>query len=265
MAVAYHWKIASEARSYEMNVRYLLGLLKSKAIYEYFPGRIRRMTSFYGNIVAPGDLTFDIGSHLGNRARVLAKLGCKVIAVEPHPYLATYLRNKFAEIGNVIVEEVAVSETPGEATLYSTAGNLTISSLNVEWPDLLHGVRPHHIGFSERHMVRTITIEQLIEKYGVPRYCKIDIEGLDVAVLKSLSHPIAVVSFEHLPSLFEKTVEAIEILEKLAPYRFNFFAKEAHVFRLANAVRGPELLDALTDAAGSRSSCDIFALAEASL
>ena len=261
MAVAYHWKIASEARSYEMNVRYLLGLLKSKAIYEYFPGRIRRMTSFYGNIVAPGDLTFDIGSHLGNRAQVLAKLGCKVIAVEPHPYLATYLRSKFAELGDVIVEEVAVSETPGEATLYSTAGNLTISSLNVEWPDLLHGARPHHIGFSERHMVRTITIEQLIEKYGVPRYCKIDIEGLDVAVLESLLHPIAIISFEHLPALLEKTAEAIGFLKRLAPYRFNFFPRETHVFHFANAVRGQELLDTLAAMPASGSSCDIFAFA----
>jgi FkbM family methyltransferase len=242
-------------------VRYLFGLLKSKAIYEYFPGRIRRMTSFYGSIVSAGDLSFDIGSHLGNRAQVLAKLGCKVIAVEPHPYLAAYLRNKFAETGNVVVEEVGVSETAGEATLYSTPGNLTISSLNAEWPELLHGARPHNIAFSERHTVRTITIEQLIEKYGVPRYCKIDIEGLDVAVLKSLLHPIAIISFEHLPSLFAKTREAIEFLENLAPYRFNFFAKETHVFRFATPVRGEELLRTLTDAAGRSNSCDIFAFA----
>ena len=51
-------------------------------MYEYLPGRLRGMTSFYGELVSKGDLCFDIGAHLGNRAYVLANLGCEVIAVE---------------------------------------------------------------------------------------------------------------------------------------------------------------------------------------
>jgi FkbM family methyltransferase len=245
-------------------VRYLLGLLKSKAIYEYFPGRIRRMTSFYANIVGAGDLSFDVGSHLGNRAQVLAKLGCKVIAVEPHPFLASYLRNKFARTPNVTVEEVALSQTSGEATLFCSPGNLMISSLHGDWPETLQGKRSRSIEFSERHTVTTITIEQLVEKYGRPKYCKIDIEGVDVAVLKSLARPIAIISFEHLPNLPGKTAAAVEFLGRLAPYRFNFFVKETHVLHFANTVSGPELLETLATIAAPGKSCDIFAFASAS-
>src|SRR5690606_14490021 len=95
----------------------------------YAPGRRRRMSSFYRAIVDRGDLCFDIGAHVGNRTAVLAALGCKVVAVEPHPYLAEYLRRKFAGRPGVVVEQVGVSTTPGEATLHSSPRNLTISRL----------------------------------------------------------------------------------------------------------------------------------------
>ena len=136
-------------------MRHLFGLLKSKLIYEYLPGRRRGMSSFYGELVSKGDLCFDIGSHLGNRAMVLANLGCEVIAVEPHPFLAGYLKKKFAKNGRVTIEEVGLSDRAGESTLYCSPTELTVSSLNREWAESLRALRPHGIRFSERHTIRT--------------------------------------------------------------------------------------------------------------
>lgn len=228
-------------------------------MYEYLPGRLRGMTSFYGELVSKGDLCFDIGAHLGNRAYVLANLGCEVIAVEPHPFLANYLERKFANSGHVIIEEVGLSDSGGEAKLYCSPNHLTVSSLNSEWMESLRNLRPHNIRFSEQYTIKTITINQLIRQYGLPKYCKIDIEGLDVAVLKTLSHPITIISFEHLPHLFEKTVEAIDILEALAAYRFNFFPRETHKFRFEKPVTRRELIHSLHEIASLKFASDIFA------
>jgi len=240
-------------------VRYLLGFLKSKFMYEYVPGRRRGMMSFYADLVNKRDLCFDLGSHLGNRAHVLTNLGCEVVAVEPHPFLANYLRKKFANNKHVIIEEVGLSDSEGEAKLYCSPNHLTVSSLNSKWVESLHKLRPHSIRFSEHYMIKTITINQLIQKYGLPKYCKIDIEGLDVAVLRTLSQPITIISFEHLPHLFEETVEAIDVLEGLADYRFNFFPRETHKFRFEKPVYKGDLIKSLHEIASLKCACDIYA------
>jgi FkbM family methyltransferase len=240
-------------------MKYLLGLLRSKLIYEHFPGRARRMRAFYAAIVTKGDLCFDVGAHLGNRTRVLAELGCKVVAVEPHPYLARYLREKVARSSNVFVEEAAVASLAGVATLYYQPRNLTISSLKLDWPEKLTGHNSPSSGFSEGVTVAAVTLTDLIAKHGTPKSLKLDIEGADVDVLQTLPQPLAVISFEHVPHLAKQTAEAIEILEKLARYRFNYFPRETHRFRLRSAVGGDELLEFLRKPSERKWSGDVFA------
>lgn len=246
-------------------MKYLYGLAKSKLIYEYLPGRLRGMTLFYGSFVGSGDLCFDIGSHLGNRASVLAGLGCMVVAVEPHPYLAGYLKKKFSNNDRVIVEDVGLSDRDGEAQLYCSPGNLTVSSLNSDWMESLQSLRPHDIRFTEQYKIKTITINELIRHHGLPKYCKIDIEGRDVAVLKTLRHAIPIISFEHLPHLYEETVEAIDILLGLGAYRFNFFPRETHRFKFKRPVGERELLRALREISTRKRSCDVYAFRQVSV
>jgi FkbM family methyltransferase len=240
-------------------MKYLLGLLRSKLIYEHFPGRIKRMRAFYADIVKPGDLCFDVGAHLGNRTRVLAALGCRVVAVEPHPYLAKYMRDKFARNRNVTVEENAVAAAAGVVTLYYHPHNLTISSLDLAWPATLTGRTAARASFREGVSVAAVTLGHLITKHGAPKYLKLDIEGADVEVLKTLTEPLDVVSFEHVPRVPEHTTEAIATLEKLGPYRFNYFPRETHRFALPNAVSGDGLLEALREPSARKWSSDIFA------
>ena len=115
---------------------------------------------------------------------VLAGLGCTVVAVEPHPYLAKYLREKFVQNPNVIVEEAAVAALAGVTTLYYSPRNLTISSLKLDWPETLTG-RPTGTRFSEGVTVAAVTLGDLMAKHGIPKYLKLDIEGADVAALET--------------------------------------------------------------------------------
>ena len=70
----------------------VVGLVRSLAIYHLIPRRQRPLRALYGEFVAPGDLAFDIGAHVGNRTRALVALGCRVVAVEPQPAVAATLR-----------------------------------------------------------------------------------------------------------------------------------------------------------------------------
>jgi FkbM family methyltransferase len=243
----------------EVPWRYRLALLKSKCIYQYMPGRLRAMKKLYGSIVTAGDLCFDLGSHIGNRVDVLTSLSCRVVAVEPHPFLASYLRRRFSANRDVVVDERAVSDEAGDATLHWSPSHLTVSSLEPGWVDSLRAVRAHNIAFTESKTVATVTIGELISQYGAPRYCKIDIEGADLAVIRSLPIPLSVVSFEHLPHRFDATTASLAALAKLANYRYNYFIRESHRFRLQDVASAEELLRELRGGAARRWSCDVFA------
>ena len=238
---------------------FYLGWLKSRLIYDLVPGRRRRMQRFYAAFLRAGDLCFDVGAHTGSRAAVLASLGCEVVAIEPHPFLAGKLGQRFAKTGNLLVRQIAVSDTTGQATLHSSPRYLTVSSLKSAWTDSLRKVRPHNIRFTEEVVVETRSLDDLIEEHGVPRYCKLDIEGMDVVVLRTLSQPIEVISFEHLPGMIADTVEAVAALHDLAEYRFNHFPRESHVFQLAEPVAGDALIESLQASAAVRSASDVFA------
>jgi FkbM family methyltransferase len=239
--------------------RYRLGLLKSQCMYQYVPGRFRAMKALYGSLLSAGDLCFDLGSHVGNRVDVLLSLSCRVVAVEPQPFLASYLRRRFAGNGDVVVDERAVSDEPGSARLYWSPRHLTVSSLAADWLDSLRALRPHGIAFTESRSVATTTIGELIADYGEPRYCKIDVEGLDLAVVRSLPRALGIVSFEHLPHRFDATAAALAALGALADYRYNFFARESHRFRIPSPVPAGDLLRELRGIAASGASCDVFA------
>ena len=71
------------------------GLARSAMIYGANPAKRRRARRFYGALVRPGDLCFDIGAHLGDRTAHFLTLGARVVAVEPQPQLMALLRRRF--------------------------------------------------------------------------------------------------------------------------------------------------------------------------
>ena len=55
---------------------------------------------FYSQFIKSGDLCFDVGACKGNRVEPFLELGAKVIAIEPQPRHADYLRKKFGKNSN---------------------------------------------------------------------------------------------------------------------------------------------------------------------
>ena len=63
------------------------GIERSLRIYYGDQRDNAAMDALYARFVKPGDLVFDVGSHVGDRIAAFRRLGARVVACEPNPSL----------------------------------------------------------------------------------------------------------------------------------------------------------------------------------
>jgi FkbM family methyltransferase len=198
------------------------GRARSLLIYHGRPWRRRALRRLYREFVAPGDLAFDVGAHVGDRTRCFARLGARVIAIEPQPELAARLRRQFADNPEVAVVESALGAAPGRATLFQSRRTPTVTTLSGAWIERVQGTFGfERVAWEDRSEVPVTTLDRLIARHGVPRFCKLDVEGFEAEVLHGLSQPLPALSLEYLPAAVGVALAAIGRLEELGRYRFN--------------------------------------------
>jgi len=198
-----------------------LGLWRSRLLYHAPFWRRARMRRFYAAFLGPGDLCFDLGAHVGNRVRAFRALGARVVAVEPQPLFARYLRRRVADCG-VQVVEAAVSRAPGRAILHVSARAPTVSTLRADWiAEVLADPGFAAVRWDAAVEVELTTLDLLLARFGVPRFCKIDVEGAEPDVIAGLSRPLPALSFEYLPAARERALAVVDALEALAAHRYN--------------------------------------------
>ena len=188
-----------------------LGILRSIAIYYWKPFNRRRLKRFYSQFINSGDLCFDIGAHLGNRTDAWNLLGAKVIALEPQPHCMNFMRNRFKGNPNIILIEKAVGQQAGKATFFISELTPTISTMSDQkWRNTIAEDTSFKISWNKEIEVEVITLDQLIAQYGMPRFCKIDVENFEYEVLKGLSKPIPALSLEYYTSNLSATLNCID-------------------------------------------------------
>jgi FkbM family methyltransferase len=219
-----------------------------------------RRSKFYQQWVKPGDLVFDIGANIGNRTRVFASMGARVVAVEPLPQCYWALRWMFKCKPNVTIIGAAASydESPKRLTEFEID---TISTLQQEW--IIASKTSGRFGkiVPVRELsVACVTLDCLIDKFGIPAFTKIDVEGSELDVLRGLSRSAGTLSFEVTPELLHLAEQCLERLEMLG-YR-NFQCSIGETMTLGKQWFSPaEMRDQL----GRMSEFgDIYALAPAS-
>ena len=237
-----------------------LGLIRSLAVYHAVPLRQRRLRRLYATFAEPGELTFDLGAHVGNRTRALAALGCRVVALEPQPDFARLLRVLFARRTNVEIIEAAVGERTGRTSLSVSDRSPTMTTLATHWRDerardpAFSGVR-----WNRNIEVDTTTLDALITRFGTPAFIKIDVEGAEPQVLAGLSQPVRALSFEYLPHALAYTRGCVARLRALGPYCFNWSSGESYELVANRWMRGDELEAALETPLAQRRSGDVYA------
>ncbi|HYH81442.1 MAG TPA: FkbM family methyltransferase [Longimicrobium sp.] len=184
--------------------------------------------AFYRALVPAGALAFDIGANVGEVAEALRRAGARVVAVEPQPECLAELRARCGGRGLVAIPGV-VGRAEGTATLY---------------------LRPHHAASSLRRdwlgeTVGTLevpmhTLAGLIDRFGVPAYCKVDVEGAEEDVFSTLPHPLPLVSFEYHRSGLDRAAACLERLTRGADAEVNLTHTGPLRFSLAEWVPAAE-------------------------
>lgn len=203
------------------------GILRSAAIY-HRPGRMTRLAEFYRPLVPAGGLAFDIGAHLGNRTRAWRRLGTRVVAVEPHPDLVRWLARGFRRDGDVTVLPVALGRQAGDIDLHIPPGNPTVSTTSGDWMRSVGRTQAFaRVRWRRTERVGQMRLDDLIDRFGLPDFIKIDVEGAEADVLAGLTHPIGTLSFEVVPSAKSAALACLDELARLGTYRFRFSAGES--------------------------------------
>lgn len=176
--------------------------------------------AFYGKFLSAGELCFDIGANLGNRTRCFRHLGCKVVAVEPQKPCFLKLQQRFAGDRGIHLVNMAAGAKAGKAELHLST-NHVLASLSTEFMHRTKASGRFKSTWGGTVTVEVTTLDQLIDRYGVPSFIKIDVEGFEAEVLAGLSQPVKALSIEWTPELAENTRACLRHLAGLGDYEFN--------------------------------------------
>ncbi|MBK8015750.1 MAG: FkbM family methyltransferase [Betaproteobacteria bacterium] len=126
-------------------------------------------------------LIIDLGMNTAQDTRFYLRKGFRVVGVEANPMLAEEVSRQFvSEItaGRLVVENIGVGPQRGEF-------NFWVNHTHHEWSSFHEDIGSRGGAF---HVIRvaTVPLADLIQRHGVPHYLKVDIEGMDLTVLKAL-------------------------------------------------------------------------------
>jgi len=234
-------------------------VLRSLAIY-WRPGRQRGLRALYRPFVPRGGLVFDVGAHLGDRTRAFSALGARVVALEPQPHLLPWLHLLVGRRDGVEIRGEAVGDAPGTTLLKVSLGNPTVSSASPSWrrevaaQSGFRGVR-----WEEEIEVPVTTLDRLVAAYGLPDFCKIDVEGFEARVLAGLSQPVPALSLEFISAVPAGTLAALERIEALGRYRFNAVEGESRAFHFPEWHTADGIRAWLVEGADGMPSGDLYA------
>ena len=195
----------------------LYARLTSKAKREQF----RREAAFYAQMLQPDDLCFDVGANVGERSETLLNAGMRVVAFEPQKVCVTQILARCRRFGDRLkIYQGGLGAEIGEATLYTNV-NTVVSSLRKDWDTFQGSTR-----------IPVTTLDHAIATYGRPAYCKIDVEGWELEVLKGLTQPLPLVSVEYhfKRHVLENTFACLERLAQFGNLRINITPAEELAF-----------------------------------
>jgi FkbM family methyltransferase len=188
------------------------------------PSQLRALRDdieLYRSLLRPGALCFDVGANIGEKSEALLEAGARVVAFEPNPLVLPELQARCGHHKNWTVVATALGSGAAIATLHARESHGQ-SSLAAEWGGNVIAT----------YNVPVVTLDSAIQCFGSPAFCKIDVEGWELEVMRGLTQPIPLISFEfHLndPGI-RKTIACLEKLTQFGASRANITPAETSTF-----------------------------------
>jgi len=208
----------------------------------------------YVRFIRPGDLVFDIGANRGGKSAAFLTLGAKVIAVEPNPNCIDSLLKRFAkeiDAGRFVLLPVAVGRSAGRVQLRQ----FVLDGGNASGSDIFAAALEHEFGPpSAVFDVEMIAGASLFDRFGVPAFIKIDVEGMDAEVLSTVPRRPRMLSFEFnvLPHLLPITKACLGEVTRLGFTEANFTDAAGTSLLLQNWVALEHILEKISRVAHGR-------------
>jgi len=155
------------------------------------------------------DLVYDIGMHDGADTRYYLHKGYRVLAIDANPSFIGRAGEEFKEHinnGKLTLLNIAIADSEGPVT-FSISNDSHFSSVNK--------TMAARGGIAEEITVAAKKLSTVFEEYGIPQYCKIDIEGYDAFALRTIDKNKELPQYISAEAVAEPTDQKIAENEKL--------------------------------------------------
>ncbi len=198
----------------------------------------------FESIIKKGGLVFDVGSNIGDKSDIFLNLGSRVVGFEPQHECFTHTINRFSNNDRFIVENLALDKKVGKETMY-IASYHTISSMSEEFIKESKKERFAGYNWDNKREINTDTLDNMISKYGLPDFIKIDVEGYELNVLEGLTNKINFISIEFNPELCDNTISCIEYIDSLneGSTLFNYGYRNDDDFKYNDWISKSEIIE----------------------
>lgn len=220
------------------------------------------LDAFYGRFLDAGDLAFDIGAHVGDRAACFARLGAHVLVVEPQAPLLRALRLVLRGC-DVTLLRALIGREAGEAVLHLNTANPAVATASADFIAAADGA-PGWEGqrWDGRITLPVTTLDALVAAHGMPHLIKIDIEGFEAEALAGLSHAPRALSFEFTTIQRDVALAAVARCRALGLTAFNASLGESLAFAHPAPITAEACAEWLRALPAEANSGDIYATLE---
>ena len=173
---------------------------------------------------------FDIGANIGKWS--LANIGnCnKIIAIEASPYTFKRLVDNIIRNKKIIPLSYAVCNSDKEFIEFYNCSADTLSTINKDWLDSEKSRFYKQYNYNVI-TCKTITIDKLIQIYGIPELIKIDVEGGEIECLSYLTQKVKNICFEWASETNDITFKCLHYLESLGYADFAIQLQDHYNYR----------------------------------
>jgi FkbM family methyltransferase len=181
-----------------------------------------QLSKFYSQFIRPGDLVFDVGAYEGHLAFVFLQLKAQVVCIDSNPACISILKKRFSTSKNITILWCGLGEKRETKDFYVSVYRPGTSTFSKKWQTSQFSTQNVY----KKMKVPMKTLDEFMKRFGVPSFCKIDVEGFEFQVLSGLKKKhrgkvIQTISFEFTKQFFGDAEACANHLLHLGYRRFN--------------------------------------------